>query len=281
MEHKLSYVHISFMMAIAILFIVMILPSTYDQSFATATTNNLSIKEVVQEQPNIDASSIFDTRNMVLGNNIKNLVILIPNEAHESTSQARNQYPLANQPYLPQNAVVDTGTAVTWFNGDVDHDRTITAIQGRPSPSSEGDTPAPTVFESGEFEYNTAVTSTSFNDTGVYTYFEKEVNEDDPAFEMNGTLTVINQPEPLTSSWTDSFDTVGLLMVPTQDVQTYTSDLQTRGIAINSTHNFKDLRGGQSGTGDEQTLIVWTSSEMSLSNLIENLQEFSSGLPYS
>lgn len=70
-------------------------------------------------------------------------------------------------------------------------------------------------------------------------------------------------------------------MVPTQDVQTYTTDLQTRGFAIDSTHNFKDLRGGQSGTGNEQTLIVWTSSEMSLSNIIDNLQEFTSGLPYS
>lgn len=115
-------------------------------------------------------------------------MILIPNEAHESTNQARNQYPLANQPYLPQNAVVNTGTAVTWFNGDVDHDRTITAIQGRPS-SSEVDASAPIVFESGEFKYNSAVTTTSFNDTGVYTYFEKDLNEDDPAFEMNGTVT--------------------------------------------------------------------------------------------
>ena len=57
-----------------------------------------------------------------------------------------------------------------------------------------------------------------------------------------------------------SADTVGILMVPTQDIQTYTTDLENRGFNIDSTHNFKDLRGGQSGTGqsgtgDEQTLI--------------------------
>jgi hypothetical protein len=78
-----------------------------------------------------------------------------------------------------------------------------------------------------------------------------------------------------------SADTVGVLMVPTQDIQTYTTDLESSGFAIDSTHNFKDLRGGQSGTGDEQTLIVWTTTGMDMSTLSTNLQEFSSGLPYS
>jgi hypothetical protein len=59
------------------------------------------------------------------------------------------------------------------------------------------------------------------------------------------------------------------------------TDLENRGFNIDSTYNFKDLRGGQSGTGDEQTLIVWTSAGMDLSNMAANLQEFSSGLPYS
>ena len=78
-----------------------------------------------------------------------------------------------------------------------------------------------------------------------------------------------------------SADTVGILMVPTQDIQTYTTDLENRGFNIDSTHNFKDLRGGQSGTGDEQTLIVWTTSGIDLSTIGLNLQEFSSELPYS
>lgn len=46
--------------------------------------------------------------------------------------------------------------------------------------------------------------------------------------------------------------------------------------------NFQDLRGGQSGTGDEQTLIVWrVPSEMQMSSVISQLSEFSSELPYS
>jgi plastocyanin len=238
-----------------------------NESFATTPTD--------QQQPNINASDLFNTRTMVLGDNVKNLVIFIPNEAHESTNQAANQFPLANQPYLPQNSVVNTGTAITWFNGDVDHDRSITVVQGNSIPS---ETESSTASEGDSFEYNTATTPTILNETGTYTYFEKDVNEDDPAFVMNGTINVINQPESLPS---DGSDTVGVLMVPAQDIQTYTTDLQNRGFAIESTHNFKDLRGGQSGTGDVQTLVVWATSGMTLPDIVTNLQEFTLDLPYS
>ena len=103
---------------------------------------------------------------------------------------------------------------------------------------------------------------------------------------MTGNLEVVNQTQTLPSSTSSSSntqslaDTVGVLMVPTQDIQVYTTDLENRGFNIDSMFNFKDLRGGQSGTGDEQTLIVWTSAGMDLSNMTANLQEFSSGLPY-
>jgi len=76
--------------------------------------------------------------------------------------------------------------------------------------------------------------------------------------------------------------TLGLLMVPTQDISQYTSDLQSRGFVLDSVHNFQDLRGGQSGTGDEQTLIVWrTPTDMETSNVLSQLAEFSEELPYS
>ena len=101
---------------------------------------------------------------------------------------------------------------------------------------------------------------------------------------MNGNIQVVNQIQSsssLSDNTQSSRDTVGILMVPTQDIQTYTTDLESKGFAIDSTHNFKDLRGGQSGTGDEQTLIMWTTSGMSLSDIVTNLQEFALELPYS
>ena len=291
MGPKLNYTQILQLTAItAVLFVITVHFSIRHQSFATVLSDdNTVIEKQLQlrlqqlQQPNINASYVFDTHRIVLGNNVKNLVILIPNEAHESTNQPRDQYPLANQPYLPQKAVVNVGTVVTWFDGDVDHERTITVAPGNSIPSTETDTlTAAPICESSKFEYNTAITSSPFYDTGTYTYFEKDVNEDDPGFVMNGTITVIHQPESLTSSSASGpVDAVGVLMVPSQGIQAYTSDLHNRGFAIDSTHNFKDLRGGQSGAGDEQTLIVWTTSGMSLYDIATNLQEFALELPYS
>ena len=48
-------------------------------SFATVQIDGNASSDQV---PNFSASSIFDTHKMVIGNNIKNLVILIPNEGH-------------------------------------------------------------------------------------------------------------------------------------------------------------------------------------------------------
>ena len=45
-------------------------------------------------------------------------------------------------------------------------------------------------------------------------------------------------------------------------------------------HNFKDLRGGQSDTGDEQTLVIWTSNGMDLNEVVSRLQAISEPLPY-
>ncbi len=84
------------------------------------------------QTPNVDASNIYETQKMVLGKNIKNLVILLPNEAHESPVLPEEQR-LINQPYVPQNTVINAGTTVVWFNADVDHDHKITLANGQDS----------------------------------------------------------------------------------------------------------------------------------------------------
>jgi plastocyanin len=225
------------------------------------------------EQPNINASTMFETQSMILGDNIKNLVILIPNEAHESTNQSKNQQPLANQPYLPQNAVVNVGTSVTWFNGDVDHDHKITL-------SGNSNTAA---LERGDFVYNTTSKPVTFNETGSFNYFETDVNNNDPNFVMNGTINVNNQANSLGNTNTAAVnpDTVGTYMVPAKDLDTYISTLTSKGFNIDSTHTFEDLRGGQKGTGPEQAYIVWTSSGMNLDQVITALEEITPTLPYS
>ena len=65
-------------------------------------------------------------------------------------------------------------------------------------------------------------------------------------------------------------------MVPTEDMDMYVQDLESKGFAIDSTYNFNDIRAG-----DEQALLVWTTSGMNLDEIITTLQEITPGLPYS
>jgi hypothetical protein len=122
------------------------------------------------------------------------------------------------------------------------------------------------------------------------------VNENDEDFVMRGNVTVISEANldgstttissgdnsaNSTSGAVNNGDTAGVLMVPTQDIGNYVQDLKSKGFAVDSTHNFKDLRGGQTGTGDEQALLVWSASGMDLSKVISALQDITPKLPYS
>lgn len=72
---------------------------------------------------------LYQTGKMVIGSNVSNLIILLPNEAHESPDLAEEQR-LIGEPYIPQNTVISPETSVVWFNGDVDHDHKITLAKG-------------------------------------------------------------------------------------------------------------------------------------------------------
>ena len=92
---------------------------------------------------------------------------------------------------------------------------------------------------------------------------------------MRGNISVTDSSQPGSSG--DNAQTVGLLMVPTEDLVQHTQDLQSRGYVIGSTHNFPDLR-----EGDEQTLVVWEAPENSdISTVIAGLAEVSQQFPYS
>jgi plastocyanin len=237
--------------------------------------------EVKAQNQGIDASSIYETKSMGLGNDIKNLVILIPNEGHESQNigdQSADQRHI-NQPYIPQSATVPKGTTIVWFNGDVDHDHKIT-LTGQSSNSNN------MVFDSDVFAYNTASQPVVMNNTGSFGYYQADVNNEDTDYVMNGTIIVVDQsnsPTIMTGNSTDqpsaNIDTVGTLMVPTEDLTTYTSDLENGGLSVLSTHNFNDIRGG-----DPQTLITWGTSSSgtnSLESIVSQLEGITSTLPYS
>ncbi|MGC2428682.1 MAG: hypothetical protein WA421_16735 [Nitrososphaeraceae archaeon] len=129
----------------------------------------------------------------------------------------------------------------------------------------------------------------TFNKTGSYEYFEKNVNKQDPNFEMNGTITVLNQPSSLSankqnstanSTTNSNVDTVGTYMVPAKDLSKDIAALTNGGLSVDSSFTYKDARGGEKGTGPEQTLVIWTSSGMSLDKAISALKGVTPTLPY-
>jgi plastocyanin len=198
-----------------------------------------------QNQLNLNATSVYDSGEMVLGNNVKHLVILIPNEGHHGPGEEDESRFIA-QPFVPQNAVVSPGTQVAWFNGDVGHEHNIVITDDSNSP----------VFETGEFTELQASRPITFNNTGSFEY--ADTVEYEGGFVMTGTITVDDQGTTTTTAaaTTTNFDTVGALMVPSMDIESIATSIKDAGFEIDSMHNFQDLRGGQSDTGDEQTLVI-------------------------
>ncbi len=248
---------------------LIIIPITFTISHAQSITDNSN------SQPNINANSLYNGRTMILGNNVKNFVIVIPDEAHESLNQPKNQLPLTNQPYLPQNLVTNVGTTVVWFSADVGHNHKITL----------SDSNSKKVYENAFFPFNEASKPLTLNNTGKFSYLEADINKDVPSFVMNGTITVTNLPSELKSpqnaSSLNKISTVGAYMIPGIMLDKYTSEFTNRGFMVDSHFTYKDLRGGQKGTGPQQTLITWTTPETNLDKVISALKEITPTLPYS
>jgi plastocyanin len=219
-----------------------------------------------QVQPDFNAASMYNSGQMNLGNNVKHLVVVIPNEGHHGPGEADEARFIA-QPFIPQNAIVGSGTQVVWFNGDVGHEHNIVV---RDSTGAQ-------LFETGEFTEFQASKPITFNNTGDFAYADTVEYEE--GFVMTGTIRVVDD-QGVTSTPAATFDTVGALMVPSMDVQSIVTSIKNAGFGIDSMHNFKDLRGGQSDTGDEQTLVIWTAKGMDIENIESALKSISEDLPY-
>lgn len=275
----MNYNYSLFAIPIAVFFSLLLVFTTTVGVFAQSTTDNSNRSDSgnsVDIQPNISAENVFNTKTMTLGNNVQNLVILIPDEGHHAAGED-DEARFLDQHFVPENVVVNTGTTVQWFNGDAGHEHTID-VKG-----SNGDT----VFNTGEFDNNQASNPFTFSTPGEYNYEA----EGDPGVTMTGSIVVGNVEHSLTATSNSSInttnsnssniDTVGVMMVPTQDIDDYIQQITSAGITVDNTYDFKDLRGGQKGTGDTQTLIVWTTAGKDLGETLSSLSELSADLPYS
>ena len=129
---------------------------------------------------------------------------MIPDEAHESLGQAKNQLPLTNQPYFPQNLVTNSEGTVIWLNADVGHKHMITL-----SDSNSKKFMKMPFFHTMKFQ-----NLSDFNKTGNFSYLEKGANNAVPSFVMNGTISVIRSP-----SSQKQIGTVGAYMIPSNYVR--------------------------------------------------------------
>jgi hypothetical protein len=238
-------------------------------SLANSFSNSLFSQNVVLGNV---ARDIFDNKTLTLPSNVKNFVILIPNEAHESPLLPKEQR-LINQPYVPQNLVSGANTQIIWFTGDVGHTREITLI----------DENSKEVYNS-RLKFNTATEPLLLNHSGKFTYFEKNANMDDPKFVMKGSITITKNDVPLNSNDNMTVsespsDTMLVLMVPTNDIKKHIMTLVDNNVNIIDIHSFKDLRE-TGGGGANQTLLVLGTNDP-LDESISVLKKITSSLPYS
>jgi hypothetical protein len=98
---------------------------------------------------------------------------------------------------------------------------------------------------------------------------------------MKGTITVASQGQHNTTTVSqNNEDIAGTFMVPARLLDKYRSQFEDNGFTIGSTYTYKDLRGGQKGTGPEQTLIVMKAHNVPLKMVISVLEELTPTLPY-
>jgi len=197
---------------------------------------------------------------------------LIPNEAHESPLLPKEQR-LINQPYVPQNLVSGANTQIIWFTGDVGHTREITLT----------DENSKEAFNS-RLKFNTATEPLLLNHSGKFTYFEENANMEDPKFVMEGSIKITNGDVPPNSNddvtASDSpFDTMLVLMVPTNDIKKHMMTIVDNKVNIIDIYSFKDLRE-TGGGGANQTLLVLGTNDP-LDETISVLKKITSTLPYS
>jgi plastocyanin len=249
-------------------------------------TITIAAYAVENNQPNINATNLYKTHNMVLGNNVKNLLILIPNEAHEPYSLKEQQ--LINQPFIPQNVRMNLGTTIVFFNADVGHDHREVITKGLTGTQ---------VFDTQIFSYDNnndkpkKISNSSHNYTfsqiGDFSYYDTVFGQKI----MNGTIQVVGISSPPQTNMNNNnnnsfaskypqydFDTVGAFIVPTEMLNKYTRSFENQGLQIYDIHNFKNMMDKDDA---QNCLIVWTSNGHMLNSVIEKLQKITTTLPYS
>jgi len=205
---------------------------------------------------------------LILPKSVRNFVILIPNEAHESPLLPKEQR-LINQPYVPQHLFAPSEINIAWFSGDVGHTRKVT-LEDQNSQK---------IFDTS-IKFNSISPTIEFNDTGTFSYYEKGANKEDLNFVLNGTIT-INDPQMQSKSSValgSNYEMMSTLMVPTKDIKKYTDLLSDDKVDILGQQSFIDLRETGSGGANQTLLVLGSNSQMD--DTISAFKKITASLPY-
>ena len=276
-------VYPSFLLLSVLTLSISLLLSSFAIPYNALAQSQSQLQKQSQQQPNIKGSNIYQTQTIILGKNIKNLVILIPNEGHEDPTVTKDLR-VINQPYVPQNAIVNIDTTVTWLNADAGHRHSITLVDNNTKNI---------VYDSGRFDNFNASKPFMLNNPGTFAYSGPSYDRAVPNYKMNGSITVVNQPLATNFNNTNtaassgvvrnnSIDTIATLMVPSKLLSKTISELKSQGFTIDNQHSFTSIRGGGSAAGGDkqQVLLVLTSSGENLNQVSSTLAQVASTLPY-
>ncbi len=215
------------------------------------------------------ASQILNHQTLILPKSVRNFVILIPNEAHESPLLPKEQR-LMNQPYVPQHLFAPKDINIAWYSGDVGHTRKL-ILEDKNSDI---------IFDSS-IKFNSISPTIAFNNSGTFSYYEEDANSEDPNFVLNGTIT-INDPQTQSNSnntgLQPTHEIMSTLMVPTKDIKEYEELLDDNKVDILGQESFIDLRETGSG-GANQTLLVLGSNGQ-IHDTISVFKKITASLPY-
>jgi hypothetical protein len=149
--YDFSFFAIGLVLISLVLYAPMLNSSQGQSSMASCNTNLVKERGI--------AFDIYQNKVLTFGGNVKNIILLIPNEGHESPTLPQEQR-LINQPYVPANIIIGPNTQIAWFNGDVGHKHSVTLL----------DKNSKQVFSSGKFGFNSVTTPLVLNDSGKFTY---------------------------------------------------------------------------------------------------------------
>jgi plastocyanin len=125
---------------------------------------------------------------------------LIRNEGHHKPGEGDDSR-LIDQSFVPSSATISKGTNVTWSNGDVGHEHSITLDYDKNHQNPIGNDTA--------FDYDESF-GHQINSVGGFTYKDSENSEGN--FEMTGKLKVVDLPSAGNAV---NSDLVGSFIIPT------------------------------------------------------------------